>query len=320
MKRPCARLALALLPTIVLAASFSLAPSASAQRVALGAYIPEAGWHPGRIQRFAAMAGRAPVIVSDYRQWDQPPFDRSQLSAVWRRGAVPMITWEPMSYHGRRYPLRAIAAGRYDGYLRRSARAARAWDKPIFVRFAHEMNGDWYPWGVGAPGVSAGLYKSAWRHVVRVFRREGADRVRWVWCPNVNQGGEIPFAGQYPGDSWVDWVGLDGFNWGYGGRSYSFGQIFGSSYRTLRRLSPKPVMIAETGTYAHGRAKWISQALGRQLRRFGRVKALVWFNRPANGVGFRFDRPRAARDAFRRAVQGRTFHTSRSRLLASGER
>ena len=294
--------------------------SARAQRIALGAYIPEAGWHPGRIGRYAETVGREPVIVSDYHQWNEAPFPRRELAAIWRRGAIPMITWEPMSYGGRRYPLRAIAAGRFDGYLRRSARAVERWGKPIFVRFAHEMNGNWYPWGVGSPGVTARLYKRAWRHVVRVFRKQGADNVRWVWCPNVNQGGGIPFGGLYPGDAWVDWVGLDGFNWGYGGRSYSFDQIFAHSYQVLRRLSPKPIMIAETGTYPAGRARWIAQALGRQAPRFGRLRALVWFNRSANGVSLRFDRPAAALDSFRRATRRGVYRTSRRSLLGIGAR
>jgi hypothetical protein len=311
--RIAALLVLACLGMTVVSAAASPDP-ALAHRIALGSYIPGVAWHPGLIDRYSHLMGRPPAIVSDYKQWDVPAFERDELKAIWDRGAVPMITWEPMSYHGRNYPLRAIVRGRFDGYLKRSAHAAKSWGRPVFVRFAHEMNGNWYPWGVR--GNTAHAYKAAWRHVVRVFRRIGADNVQWVWVPNVDQGGGQPFAGLFPGDRWVDWVGLDGFNWGYGGSFYSFRKIFGHSYRILARLSDRPMMIAETGADNRGKARWISQSLRRQLPRFGRIHALVWFNYRANGVNLRFDTPPPALRAFRSAARDPRYAITRDALLA----
>ena len=306
-----------LLAVVALLASGSLPAAASAaQRIALGSYVPNLSQHPASIDRYTRLMGRKPVIVSSYKQWDVAPFERRELRAVWSRGAVPMITWEPLSYHGHRYPLLAIARGRYDRYLRRSADAAAAWGKPILLRFAHEMNGNWYPWGRGVDGNTAHRYKVVWRHVVRIFRRAGADNVSWVWTPNVDQG-QWPFRGLYPGDAWVDWVGFDGFNWGYGGRSLSFGEIFNRSYRVLARISHRPMIVAETGTYGRGKAAWISQALNRQVPRLSRIKALVWFNCPANGVDLRFNQPRSALHAFRRAARSARYESTRERLLST---
>jgi Glycosyl hydrolase family 26 len=292
-----------------------LAGSAGARNVALGAYIPDVGEHPARIDRYARLMGRSPVIVSSYKQWDSAPFVRAELRAVWSRGAIPMITWEPMSYHGRHYPLRGIARGRYDRYVRKAAEAAASWGRPVFLRFAHEMNESWYPWGPGIDGNTAHRYKVAWRRVVRIFRRTGADNVRWVWTPYANRLGGSPFERFYPGDRWVDWVGFDGFNWGYGGRSYSFGQVFGRTYRVLARLSSRPMIVAETGAYDRGKAHWISQALRRQLPRLGRIKALVWFNHPVNGVDLRFNSSRHAIRAFRSAARAARYRTTRRHLL-----
>jgi Glycosyl hydrolase family 26 len=302
----------------LLAASGIAGPGAGvaqAREIALGVYIPEIDRHPGRIDRYARVSGHEPVIVSSYKQWDFAPFVRAELRAVWKRGAVPMITWEPMSYHGRRYPLRGIARGRYDRYVQRAARAAAAWGRPVLLRFAHEMNGDWYPWRQGVEGNTARRYKHAWRRVVRIFRRAGADNVKWVWTPYTSQYGKFPFKPFYPGDKWVDWVGFDGFNWGYGGRYYSFRQIFGSSYRVLSRISTRPMIIAETGTYDRDKARWILQALGRQLPRMRRIRALVWFNHPVNGVDLRFNGSRAGLRAFRSAVRAPRYRTTRRYLL-----
>jgi hypothetical protein len=306
-------------PLIALALLLFVFPQADGtargRHVALGFYIPGVDGHPGRIDQLERQTGRTPAIVSTYRQWDQVPFEERTLRAVWRRGAVPMITWEPMSYQGRQFPLRKIAGGAFDNYLRRSARAANRWGHPILVRFAHEMNGDWYPWSIGQPGNGAGLYKRAWRHVVRVFRHQGARNVRWVWCPFVNQSGARPFSGQYPGDPWVDWVGLDGFDWGRGGSYYSFREIFGASYRTLTQLSQRPVVVAETGSGGSAKARWISQTLGRQLPGMQRIRAVVWFNSHSNGVDLRVDSPPRALRAFRRGAASPLYAVSRERFL-----
>jgi glycosyl hydrolase family 26 len=310
------RLPLALLATVaLLLPAGPAATRADARPLALGVYIPEGPRQPGKLDRYGRLLGRSPAIVSDYKQWDFAPFVKSELREVWERGAVPMITWEPMSYFGNRYPLRAIAHGRFDRYARRAARAAASWGHPVLLRFAHEMNGDWYDWGRGVRGNTARRYKRAWRRLVRIFRGQGADNVRWVWCPNVNQGGNMPFRRFFPGDAWVDWVGLDGFNWGYGGVSYSFREIFAGSYRTLSRISRRPLMIAETGAGNRGKARWIRQALGRQLAPMRRIEALVWFNEPVNGVDLRFNGSRAGLRAFRAQARLRRFGAGRERLL-----
>ena len=91
---------------------------------------------------------------------------------------------------------------------------------PLLLRFAHEMNADWYPWdGVraSAPGTHDGpaRYVAAWRHVHAVFAAAGATNVRWVWSPNHRS---IPAAAwndaarYYPGDDVVDWIGVDGYD------------------------------------------------------------------------------------------------------------
>ena len=100
------------------------------------------------------------------------------------------------------------------------------------LRFAHEMNLLSSDWGPGKEGNTASSYVDAWRHIVTIFRQEGADNVKWVWAPNVDYGGR-PFTQFFPGDEWVDYVALDGYNWGAtGGESWeTFSQIFASSYR-----------------------------------------------------------------------------------------
>jgi membrane-bound metal-dependent hydrolase YbcI (DUF457 family) len=288
----------------------------AAARVGLGAYVPGSQEDPALIDSYAAEVGQSPVIIANYEDWAHPLVDRSWLETIWNRGSVPLITWEPWNWAApeQGLPLRAIASGRYDAYITSSASEAAAFGKPILLRFAHEMNGGWYPWG----GNTAALYVRAWRHVVGIFRGLGASNVSWVWSPYVSNRGRMPFERFYPGDRWVDWVGLDGYNWGSGGTWQSFGRIFGSSYRTLSRMTDKPMMIPETGSTEEGgnKAAWILNALHRALPQFPKIRALVWFSERFHTVEARVDSSESALAALRSAMSSPLFQASRDFLLS----
>ena len=307
------------------------APTADAagggHSVALGAYIPEAAERPARIDAFTRLVGRRPVIVSYYKQWDYVPFDPAELNPIWNRGEVPMITWEPLSYQGRQFPLGQIQRGRFDRYIRRSARAAAAWGRPILLRFAHEMNGDWYPWGRGVDGNNSFREKAVWRRLVRIFREWGATNVEWVWTPNVNTGGDFPFRDLYPGDRWVDWVGFDGFNWALRGAWNSFTDIVDNSYEEMAKLTSRPMIVAETGSAEDGgdKAAWIASALRREIPRLPRIRAVVWFDAKFEDAGAggggemdaRLNSSPESLRAFRAAIASPRFGLTREGLLAT---
>jgi hypothetical protein len=295
--------------------------------VALGAYIPKANERPDRIDAYARLVGRAPAVVSYYKQWDYVPFDPAELDAVWNRGAVPMITWEPLSYEGREFPLAQIQRGRYDRYIRESARAAAAWGKPILVRFAHEMNGTWYPWARGAAGNNSYRIKAVWRRVVRIFGEWGATNVEWVWTPNVNTGGSFPFRDLYPGDEWVDWVGFDGFNWALRGEWHSFTEIVDNTYEEVAKLTSRPMIVAETGSSESGgdKAAWVASALRREIPKLPRIRAVVWFDagfanegeQGETGLDARVNSAADSLRAFRSAIASPRYGLTRAELLAT---
>ncbi len=298
------------------------APAAPPSPVAFGAYVPGADDDPGRIDTFGRRVGRRPVIVLSYKDWRSIPFDRNELDSIWRRGAVPMITWEPRAADGHGFPLREIAAKRFDRYLRRAAGSARLWGKPLLVRFAHEMNGNWYPWGRGVDGNTPRDFRKAWKHIVDLFRFNGATNVKWVWSPNEDSGGTLQFAPLYPGDEWVDWVAMDGFDFGGTIGWPSFTAIFGSTYERLAKLTDRPMMIAETAAGEEGgdKAAWITSALSRELPRFPRLRALVWFDEEVPNADFRVDSSEASERALRAALSSPEYSATRGTLLATPSR
>jgi Glycosyl hydrolase family 26 len=252
------------------------------------------------LDEYKNQLGRYPDIAHNYRKLDEPLLTSSEIADQAARGIEPMVTVEPYGMS-----LRAIADGAYDSHIHAEASVAKSFNGELLVRFAHEMNGNWYPWASGH-GSTAQDYVDAWRHYVSVFREDGAANVRFVWAPNID-GGSFPFSSYFPGDSWVDYVALDGYNWG-GSKWLSFTDTFASSYDTLTRLSGKPVMISETGSSEVGgdKAAWTRDAFFRAIpQRFPRVVAVTWFNRDFSAAGeqdWRIDSSSASLAAYREIV------------------
>lgn len=156
--------------------------------------------------------------------------------------------------------------------------------KPFFFRWDWEMNGTWFPWGEQA-ALNPEQFVKAWRHFHDIAEEKGATNITWVWCPNVLFEGSTSLASLYPGNEYVDWTCMDGYNRGtrlVGEHWQTFSTIFEKTYNALLSLAPsKPIIIGETASTEVGgsKASWIEDAFGTQLpKNFPSVKAVAWFN------------------------------------------
>ena len=231
-----------------------------------------------------------------------------------------MITWEPWNtkkgVNQSQFSLTQIASGSHDRYIRDWARAANRipkaceCDGQIYLRFAHEMNGDWYPWASSVNGNSASDYVNAWKHVHGIFKAEGATNVQWIWSPNRDYPGAAPLDSLYPGDAYVDWLAIDGYNFG-SEKSWStwrsFDETFKATYDIITGFSDRPVMIGETGSTEQGgdKAAWIREGLGidHLATEYPRMKAVIWFNQIGSG-NWPLSTSETAMQAFAEVVQG----------------
>jgi beta-mannanase len=239
----------------------------------------------GALDDAEATVGARAAIVGPFADWAHTPdFPRALADRANARGAVLLISWEPWdSARGgaeqATYALDRIVAGDHDALIDRWAAQVVDYDRPVMLRFAAEMNGDWLPWSTGVNGNDPGDYVAAWRHVRERFRRAGAANAVWVWNPIAAYDGATPLPQVFPGTDAVDWVAVDGYNWGatrgWGWQSYS--DIFTPTIAAFRQLAPgAPVMISETGCAPDGRkAAWITRTMSHA--RADGVDALVWF-------------------------------------------
>jgi mannan endo-1,4-beta-mannosidase len=240
---------------------------------------------------FVQAAGKGPQVMMFASGWAaRPHFDRQPFDRIVNRGMLPMLGWEPWDYRAESkqdrdrgtqpaFRLAKIAGGDYDGFLTEWANGIKDLGYPVAIRFAHEMNGYWYPWCESANGNQAGDYVKAWRHVHDLFERAGAGNAIWVWSPNVVYENATPLATLYPGDSYVDWVGLSGYYGTAGMETYqTFDQIFRPTLSEIKGISHRPVVVTETAaTDAQGRkADWITDLL-QSLPKHPEIIGFLWY-------------------------------------------
>ena len=223
-------------------------------------------------------------VVMWYADWQHSAPSVTQLDLVRRRGSIPEITWEPWdSTKGLRtpqprYALRNIVAGKFDAYIRGWARSLAAFDGPVRLRFAQEMNGDWYPWGAHVDGNTPAEFVSAWRHVHDIFAAAGATNVQWVWSPVSGAPSQY-----FPGAQYVDRLGVTCLNGGTAAFTdgwRSFASVCGESITRLHSLAPQlPVDLAEVASAEAGgdKAAWITGMFA-FLADHPEVRSFIWFN------------------------------------------
>jgi hypothetical protein len=243
----------------------------------------------GSAAAFTQKTGYHPRVYQFSQGWAEDGFNADGLDKVARAGMMPIVAWEPWDYSvipksdllrgtQPKYRLARITDGAFDTYIRSWARGIKNLGYTIGMRFAHEMNGYWYPWSEQANGNNQGDYVRAWRHVHDIFAAEGATNVVWIWSPNVSYPNSTPLAGLYPGDAYVDWVGFSGYYGTQGLEAYqTFDQIFDSSIAEVSRITQKPIVITETGAAdnAGRKAEWITQ-LFQSLPRHPEIIGVIW--------------------------------------------
>lgn len=257
--------------------------------------------------------GRTAGVINLYAAWQwKTPLPTRTLEAIAAAGALPEITWEPWDPRAGvgqpRYALSRIVAGDFDDYIRGWAHDAAAYRGNLALRFAHEMNGAWYPWSVSANHGDPATYVAAYRHIHRIFAEAGAANVTWVWSPNIIMAGNVDaLTASFPGADVVDVVGVDGYaspaassDTGLSVPEYLFGPTLDAVHAVASGI---PVWINETGIRGSSGnpGNWI-QSLFEYLHGTP-VVAVLWFSASADpGALVSLSADPAVRSAARRAL------------------
>jgi mannan endo-1,4-beta-mannosidase len=276
----------------------SSTPSATQHIKYLGVYEPGAPGSYAGIEQFGRAVGRYPNLVSYYSGWGEA-FQEPFAQAAANRGATTIVQIDPTNIS-----LARIAAGGYDPYLTAYAGDVAEFGRKVIISFGHEMNGDWETWGYHH--TPAQTFIAAWRHIVTLFRKQGADNVIWLWQVNSLGGAQTgPPRDWWPGPQYVAWVGVSGYYYVPGN---TFDNVFNPVVNAVKQFTQDPVLIAETGVGPlAGQKRGIADLFAgiRMQHDIG----LVWFDQHSTGglyrgEDWRLEDNRTALAAFRKGLRG----------------
>ena len=274
--------------------------------------FPLRGQIESKTARFEQLVGKNVAFSIVGNSWvNGIQFPLLEVTAVHAAGRVPVVHIKPWSEKirglgaDRNYSFERILAGWFDQQLTNYAIAARNFGRPIVISFSPEANGNWYPWsgifqggrmttGYGDPTRADGpeRYRDTYRRLVNIFNRNGADNVTWIFHVNADNKPREPWnnmAAYYPGDQYVDWLGVSVYSAQYPGDQWDdFTVSMDPAYRELTNLAPaKPIAILEFGIIedqfvAFRKADWISNALSAlRSNRYPKVKAVAYWHESA---------------------------------------
>jgi hypothetical protein len=230
--------------------------------------------------------GFTPSVISLFIRLDTVG-TTDKLEKLRVQGYTPFVTLEPWTLdskgnHDPRFTLASIIAGRYDAQLRRQAQDMAAFCDRVYLRFAHEMNGNWYPWAVVVNANTAPLYASAWRHVHQLFAQVDGVNARWVWsAAAVNPGSPaVAPAPFYPGDDYVDFVGLTGYEHNDPHPAHTFSKTI----TELRSFTGRKVILSEIAADGPNKRTCLAN-LGTYILGERSVAGFVYFNTTPASTG-----------------------------------
>jgi len=269
-----------------------------------GAYV---GWQENALAGFESQVGKSVDHRAVFIHWGNESAFPSYLAPyVKDKGKALIIFWEATDYNNGsvnqpRFSYDAILRGDWDNYFRSFAASAKAYGGEVILVPFSEMNGDWFPISGTKNGNSAAKHNAAYQKIRGFFR--DATNVKFGWAPNNDSVPNIAgnqIKDYYPGDAYVDIVGVDGFNFGNGWMTFS--QVFNNSLAILKTYK-KPIYIFSFASAAGpAKAEWIRDAIDVQIPKHPEIKGWVWFNENKEQNWLVSSDP-ASLTAFRTAIQ-----------------
>lgn len=326
-------------------------------KITIGVHLRPSTDYKNRILDFNQQIGKDVGVIMYFLDWSGQPKVTNQVLDDYlikqieqlpgQIRPVVMLTWQPIilsqqvdnelgqecvaGYKGF-VKYETILNGKCDNYLRMFAQDLAEHQSIRFIlRFAHEMNIADSAWWPGHHGSDPQKYIEMWRYVHDIVEntqyQEGVDNIEWIWSVNYasypnylwNQ-----YYNYYPGDVYVDWIGISGYNWG--NPVMTAEEIYGNIYGNGALIPPdiikdltcrysKPILIAEVGTVGDPTSKksWINTALG-EFKNFPFLKGVIWFNdfayANASSADFRITGdgvPEMVTASFKNAIQSQSY-------------
>ncbi|MCL2122368.1 MAG: glycoside hydrolase family 26 protein, partial [Clostridiales bacterium] len=243
-----------------------------------------------RIERYEDVFSYTfPILLyySDFQNGGSHPYLKRMLETAYDHGKVLELTLQTGATEDGGNQVYDVLNGDYDAFLQDYAETVAGFQHPVLFRLGNEMNGDWCPYSSWHTAKDTAVYRAFYRYVYGFFERAEADNVIWVWNPN---GGSYPdFKWNhelmyYPGDAFVDIVGMTKYNTGtyyssFGERWREFDELYDALYLSYTTRYTQPLMITEFASASMGgdKEQWVERMFA-HIGQYPRIKAAVWWD------------------------------------------
>ncbi|MBI2120292.1 MAG: hypothetical protein HYT94_01555 [Parcubacteria group bacterium] len=238
---------------------------------------------PEKILALEQTLGKSPDMIAVFIHWgNENGFPFYLVHTIKDRGKTLVIFWEATDYAAGgaeqpRFSYDAILRGDWDEYMRSFAADAKAYGAPVILIPFSEANGDWFPWSGTRNGNTPEKAILAYRHVHDMFTN--AENVKFGWAPNNDSFPERPensIEKYYPGDTYVDYVGVNGFN--FGDPWQTFDEMFRAPLALLATYN-KPIYIFSFASAAGvNKPVWVTETFTKDIFKYPKVEGWIWFN------------------------------------------
>lgn len=238
------------------------------------------------------------------------------IKKILKQNRLPIVTFllEVVEEKNNETVVEDIIKGKYDKQISSWAKGIEKLNGPVLLRLGNEMNGSWVYWSYKHNYNDADLYKLAYQRFVEIFKERNANNAFFIWNPNVTSS---PFLAwnhaslYYPGDKYVDWIGLTAYNFGktkWGEFNY-FEELYEDYYfEYLRSFHGKPMIIGEFGSVETGgnKGKFIEEMFEVIPKKYTNIKIAVWFNKTHGEYDFRYNTSTESKNAFKEGLSKET--------------
>jgi hypothetical protein len=242
----------------------SPATAATPSRV-LGVYAGAA--YPPAVPAFTATLGSQPRFAMDFingttwrtmtqPHWPYPKWKGKGYVMIWGVDMLPDTyspNTDPSKAGGSCYGLTQGATGTFDHYFRSiGTNIVKAGFPTSVIRFGWEFNGNYFPWA--AQGCAA-AYVRYFDDIVTTMRSVAGSHFTFEWNPTRGDQGVGSLSQYYPGNSYVDEIGLDVYDneqQTYPGASAEFRHMLTQRYglnwlASFASAHDKPIVLPEWG-------------------------------------------------------------------------
>lgn len=241
------------------------------------------GWQPQNITDFENLVEEDVDMAGVFVHWgNENEFPFAFANPLKNEGKTTVIYWEAKDYNlntdeQSAFSYDAILEGNWDSYITEFAKDAKDFGGKVILIPFEEANGNWEPWSGVNNGNTPEKHRLAYRYIHTFFN--DVSNVKFGWTMNndsVPNTTDNQFADYYPGNVYVDYIGIDGFNFGSPWQTWD--EVFGPAIDELSSYGKPIILTSIASAQGTNKASWIRTGLGQGIKNYPSVIGWIWFN------------------------------------------